>query len=263
MEIKYIGFIKAVLKGHPIRRWYVETSDGHIYLNKVQWNMFQQYIDETEERRKIQERQHEHLLARFNETDRERERAIDGWYEDSTQLKKLQDDYAHQESCVRTLTADGANLRRQLSNARQRTSELEIDISNMGGLNRTLGFLKQITPQEQKYVAAYLASVLPKKREGPIKTNENPHDHHKRPRDFDKLRERLNIPYVREIIWHMQPCKKTRVVGLETENNSYYVNVVYTDGNSFGARIRLGTTAETQQQAEFVKSCIEQLIDKS
>lgn len=256
--------IKAARAFHPFASYFVELQGRTLYLTKRQYARLKPVFEIYERHLAESTSQLAALDGFYEACDSERERAIDGWYEGQKENAALRDKIAELDGHNRILRSDNlrlmsneGGLKKELSRARQQADESDIIASQNG--NNPFYFMKEMGPQERRGAAKFLKSCIPKSRKKAARIVGIGHDY---PSDFRKKLEALQPQrYIVRVHWVQRPpaAVKNGKVTCVQEGEHYTIVVPYFS-DSFGADIKAETIARTPMEAEYLKHCIQELL---
>lgn len=282
METKKIGLwgadrLEAIKAGRLLARYSVTLQGASFYLTARQYARAQPILYALQRELNRASTKLFRLRRRYEACDAERERAIDGWYEEQKEntelrgrLKELDD---HNKVLIKDnfrlmdheeqLRRNEEHLRSELSRAKRQADEAAVASQNDDDPFNSL----KLTVQERKYAAEFLKAFIPPKRTAPAKiySRYRHTGHHSQPRRLDRLQEKLqSSDFVVGVHCHSNPPAQTKKgeIEIHQENGRFYLSIQYFDG-SFGATVRADITAETEEHAKYTRHQISCLLGKS
>src|SRR3989344_3595339 len=247
MRTHFLGYFKAALRGHPFSPWEVLTKDGIIYLTEPQYDFMSRerarYASALKSARRHCLSLHEEYDSLFGLSERidvERAHAI-------SDLEETRHALRAQERLNTALEGQNKGLRIELSRVYQRITGMELQSSGTNGYAP----IQNMNRHEKGALPGFLKSATPKRRKSPAKIFGG---HHNTPSEFRRQLESLRtIEYASRVHWVKRPPEAVRnkQAQIILEGNRYLVVLPYFDGNSFGADIKIETTAETPLEAEW------------
>jgi len=273
MKTEYTSKIISVLKMNPFER----IRYGHPFLK---------YLLKYKKDGSVQKyflKDYKFFLGALREKDKSNADLINSLKKEGIDLKntmsQIKDESAKREENIGEKDSIIFNLEKTLKRRKEnyrtgieeknemiKTLELQLDNSEKVVEKEVVYVPKDPDPKIRKYIQSCIKEVraIPKKKGKTtvsgmgISTSQHSH-----PKDFHKLIEKLSSSiFVYKIDWYtVSPKCGTKMKTIKTkrhgEKRLYYIDMVYSDSNSFGAEIRVWLTTKTSIQNEFVKSCIE------
>ena len=269
MRSRFVGYFKAALRGHPFSPWEVRTRDGTNYFTKARYESlvmersryasaintarrrFRNILEYERQQNASLHEQYASLFELSERIDDERMQAINDIQE--TGLA-----FCDMERANISLDRENKCARSELSRAADRITTLEVQAS---GYREPNGYsaIKNMSPHEKAALPGFLKSVMPRKRNARAKVFGG---HHKTPYEFRKQLEALSgVEYASRVHWVKRPPEAVRNKHpqIVLEEGRYVIVLPYFDGNSFGADIKVETSAETALQAEWIKAIAEHM----